>query len=46
MRFFSFEVLIQKETEDEGYYAWSPTLPGCFSNGRSGEEVKPTCARP
>ena len=30
----------QKETEDEGYYAWSPTLPRCFSNGRSIEEAK------
>jgi predicted RNase H-like HicB family nuclease len=40
MRFFSFEVVIEKETEDEGYYAWSPTLPGCFSNGRSIEEAK------
>jgi predicted RNase H-like HicB family nuclease len=40
MRFFSFEVVIEKEAEHEGYYARSPTLPGCFSNGRSLEEAK------
>ena len=40
MRFFSFEVVMEKETEDQGYYAWSPTLSGCFSNGRSIEEAK------
>jgi predicted RNase H-like HicB family nuclease len=40
MRFFNFEIVIEKETEDGGYYAWSPTLPGCFSNGRTIEEAK------
>lgn len=40
MRFFSFEIVIEKEPEDEGYMAYSPTLPGCFSNGRSIEEAK------
>jgi predicted RNase H-like HicB family nuclease len=40
MRFFNFEILIEKESEDEGYYAYSPTLPGCFSNGRTIEEAK------
>ena len=29
MRFFNFEIVIEKEPEDPGYYAYSPTLPGC-----------------
>jgi predicted RNase H-like HicB family nuclease len=40
MKFFSFEIVIEKEAEDSGYYAYSPTLPGCFSNGRSIEEAR------
>jgi predicted RNase H-like HicB family nuclease len=40
MRYFSFEIVIEKEPEDEGYFAYSPTLPGCFSNGTSIEEAK------
>lgn len=40
MRFFSFEIVIEKEPEDEGYLAYSPSLPGCFSNGRTVEETK------
>ena len=40
MRFYSFEIVIEKEPEDEGYYAYSPTLPGCFSNGLTIEEAK------
>jgi predicted RNase H-like HicB family nuclease len=40
MKFYSFEIVIEKETEDEGYYAYSPTLPGCFSNGKTIEEAK------
>ncbi len=40
MRFYSFQIVIEKEPEDEGYYAYSPTLPGCFSNGKSIEEAK------
>ena len=40
MRYFSFEIVIEKELEDEGYYAYSPTLPGCYSNGRTIEEAK------
>jgi hypothetical protein len=31
MKFYSFQIVIEKEPEDEGYYAYSPTLPGCFS---------------
>lgn len=40
MRFYSFEIVIEKEAEDTGYYAYSPGLPGCFSNGRTIEETK------
>lgn len=40
MRYFSFEIVIEKEPEDEGYFAYSPTIPGCFSNGKTIEETK------
>jgi len=40
MRYFSFEIVIEKELEDEGYFAYSPTIPGCFSNGKSIEQAK------
>jgi predicted RNase H-like HicB family nuclease len=40
MKFYNFEILIEKESEDEGYFAYSPTLPGCYSNGKTIEETK------
>jgi len=40
MRFFTFEIVVEKEVEDEGYSAYSPTLPGRFSNGRTIEEAR------
>ncbi len=40
MNFYSFEIVIEKEPEDEGYAAYSPTLPGCFSSGKTIEEAK------
>ena len=40
MEYYTFEVVVEKEPEDEGYSAYSPTLPGCFSNGRTIEEAK------
>jgi predicted RNase H-like HicB family nuclease len=40
MRFYSFEIVIEKEADGEGYSAYSPSLPGCFSNGRTLEEAK------
>lgn len=40
MRFYSFQVVVEKEPEDDGYYAYSPTLPGCFSNGKTIEEAR------
>lgn len=40
MKYYTFEIVIEKEPEDEGYSACSPTLPGCFSNGNTIEEAK------
>jgi len=40
MKFYSFQIVIEKEPEDEGYFAYSPTVPGCFSNGRTIEDAK------
>ena len=40
MRFYNFEIVIEKEPEDDGYCAYSPSLPGCFSNGPTIEEAR------
>ena len=40
MQYYTFEIVIEKEAEDEGYSAYSPSLPGCLSNGRTVEEAK------
>ena len=40
VKFYSFEIIIEKEEDDEGYLAYSPTLPGCFSNGKTIEEAR------
>ncbi len=40
MRYFPFEVVIEKEEGSAGYYAYCPNLPGCFSNGRTIEETR------
>lgn len=40
MKFYNFEIVVEKETEDEGYLAYSPSLPGCFSNGLTVEEAR------
>ncbi|MBI2900161.1 MAG: type II toxin-antitoxin system HicB family antitoxin [Planctomycetes bacterium] len=42
MTYYSFEIVVEKEPEDEGYLAYSPTLPGCFSNGKTIEEARLT----
>jgi predicted transposase YbfD/YdcC len=39
MKFYSFQIVIEKETEGEGYFAYTPNVPGCFSNGRTIEEA-------
>lgn len=33
-------VAIEKEPGDRGYLAYSSTLPGCFSNGRTVQEAR------
>jgi predicted RNase H-like HicB family nuclease len=40
MTYYSFQIVIEKEAGGEGYYAYSPTLPGCFSNGKTIEDAK------
>lgn len=40
MKFYSFQIVIEKEPQDEGYFAYSPTVPGCFSNGQTIEAAK------
>jgi predicted RNase H-like HicB family nuclease len=40
VKFYSFAVVVEKEPEDDGYLAYSPTLPGCFSNGQTIEEAR------
>jgi predicted RNase H-like HicB family nuclease len=40
MKYYTFEIVVEKETEDEGYLAYSPTLPGCFSNGKTIDDAK------
>jgi predicted RNase H-like HicB family nuclease len=40
MKYYTFEIVVEKEETDAGYRAWSPTLPGCFSNGATVEEAK------
>jgi len=40
MNYYSFKIVVEKEPEDAGYCAYSPTLPGCFSNGKTLEEAR------
>ena len=40
MRYYTFEIVIEKEQDDPGYLAYSPNLPGCASNGQTIEEAK------
>lgn len=40
MKFFTFEIIIEREEDGDGYFAYSPSLPGCFSNGKTIEEAK------
>ena len=40
MKFYNVEILVEKESEHEGYFAYSPTLPGCYSNGATIEATK------
>lgn len=40
MRYYSVAIVIEKEPEDPGYFAYSPSLPGVFSNGLTIEETR------
>ena len=40
MKEYRFEIVVEKEAEDEGYLAYAPSLIGCFSNGKSVEDAK------
>jgi len=40
MKYYSFQIIIEKEPDDAGYLAYSPTVPGCFSNGNTIEEAR------
>ena len=40
MTYYMFEIVIEREAEDDGHMAYSPALPGCFSNGKTVEDAK------
>ena len=40
MKLYTFDIVVEKEAEDEGCLAYSPTLPGCYSNGKTIEDAK------
>ncbi len=39
-RTYTFPIIIEKEPEDPGYFAHSPLLPGCFTDGLTIEETR------
>jgi hypothetical protein len=46
MRYYTFEIVVEKEAEDDGYMAYSPTLPGCLSNGKTTKLPNATFGKP
>lgn len=41
MKFYTFKIIIEpEEKKDGGYYAYSPDLHGCYSNGATIEETR------
>lgn len=40
MKEYKVEIVVEKEAEDEGYFAYAPSLLGCFSNGRAVDDTK------
>jgi len=40
IRFYDFTILIEQGEDGGGYYAYSPDLPGCYSNGLTIEETR------
>ncbi|MEO8541382.1 MAG: type II toxin-antitoxin system HicB family antitoxin [bacterium] len=39
-RTYTFPIIIEKEPEDPGYFAHSPLLPGCYSDGLTVDETR------
>ena len=47
IKFCDFTIVIEAEEDPkEGFYACSPELPGCYSNGRTVEETRRNSVRP
>ena len=40
MKYYTVKIMVEKEAEDNGYMAYSPTLPGCYSNGKTIKDAK------
>ena len=40
MKFYTFEIVVENESDGEGYSAYNPTLPGCFSKGKTIGEAR------
>lgn len=40
MKNYKMVVMIEKETGGEGYSAFCPSLPGCFSSGSTVQEAR------
>lgn len=40
MKRFDYKIVIQKNEEEDGYWAYCPDLPGCNSIGETLAEVK------
>lgn len=40
MKSYTFTIVIEKEPDDPGYYAYCPALPGCFGTGMTIDETK------
>ena len=41
LKFYDFTIVIEgEENPADGFYAYSPQLPGCYSNGRTVEEAR------
>ncbi len=39
-KYYNFQIVIEPEENGNGYYAYSPNLPGCYSNGKTVEETR------
>ncbi len=41
MQFHSVNIIIEQEDDpEEGYFSYSPQIPGCYSNGATIEETR------